>query len=290
MHLLTIRRLQRFLVTSSVLVVVNSLVQAEPAWAQHSTRAKAADSAIPAAALAARTISYDPRTVAAVSTEVRITTVIALPTGEEILDFVCGDRDFWAISGAANVAYVKPARAGSRTDLHLVTAGGTIYSFLLTEVSNTPARKADLKVFIEPLADGSAARAAQRTSASKQIEELQHDLTDAHEALERGAAEKQRAVREAHVRAPLQLRFPYVFDVDRPPFHVLAIYHDDHATYLQLRARELPALYELKDGQPSLIAFTVEQGVYVVPKILDNGYLTLGKKRVTFGRRAEAAR
>src|SRR5581483_8002670 len=64
----------------------------------------------------------------------------------EILDFVCGDKDFWVVSGSENLAYVKPAKAGASTNLNLVTASGNIYSFLLTEGSAEP----DLKIFVVP--------------------------------------------------------------------------------------------------------------------------------------------
>jgi hypothetical protein len=61
---------------------------------------------------------------------------------------------------------------------------------------------------------------------------------------------------------------------------VRAIWHDGQFTYLKSDARELPALYELKDGKPALVNFSVEHGLYVVPKILDRAYLALGKKRL----------
>ena len=79
-------------------------------------------------------------------TRLRYTTMIVLPDGEEILDVICGDRDFWVISAVQNVAHVKPAKAGAETNLNLVTARGTIYSFLLSEKSGTtPARPQGLR-------------------------------------------------------------------------------------------------------------------------------------------------
>jgi type IV secretion system protein VirB9 len=44
-------------------------------------------------------------------------------------------------------------------------------------------------------------------------------------------------------------------------------------------------LYEVKDGKPNLIAFQFENGVYIAPKIIDNGYLAVGKKKLVFARR-----
>jgi type IV secretion system protein VirB9 len=42
----------------------------------------------------------------------------------------------------------------------------------------------------------------------------------------------------------------------------------------------------MKDGKPNLISFQVENGVYIAPKIVDSGYLTVGKKKLAFARHA----
>ena len=63
-----------------------------------------------------------------------------------------------------------------------------------------------------------------------------------------------------------------------------AIWHDGTFTYIRSDSAELPALYEVKDGGPSLLNFQVENGTYVVPKLLDSGYLALGKARFPFAR------
>ena len=60
------------------------------------------------------------------------------------------------------------------------------------------------------------------------------------------------------------------------------VFDDGRFTYLRSDAAELPALYELKDGQPSLVDFQVKNGVYVVPKVVERGYLALGKARFSF--------
>ena len=81
-----------------------------------------------------------------IKAKVRYTTLIILPKSEQILDFTCGDKEFWVINGAQNLAYVKPAKPGSQTNLNLITASGNIYSFVLTEVSKLPNGEPDLKV------------------------------------------------------------------------------------------------------------------------------------------------
>ena len=47
-------------------------------------------------------------------TQVRHTTVIVLPADENILDFVVGDSEYWHLTGAANVAFLKPLSLRTR--------------------------------------------------------------------------------------------------------------------------------------------------------------------------------
>src|SRR5882724_5941981 len=122
-------------------------------------RSPEADPAKPATALsdtptaevqaAAKVVHYGERDVVGVKTKLRYTTLIVLPKDEQILDFTCGDREYWVVNGNQNFAYVKPAKPGSQTNLNLVTASGNVYSFILAEVSETPEKDPDLKVFVE---------------------------------------------------------------------------------------------------------------------------------------------
>ena len=63
-----------------------------------------------------------------------------------------------------------------------------------------------------------------------------------------------------------------------------AIWHDDKFTYLRVDGKEKPSLYELVDGEPSVVNYQVENNIYVVPKVLDRAYLALGKERFPFSR------
>ena len=85
-----------------------------------------------------------------------------------------------------------------------------------------------------------------------------------------------------------KLQFDYTYNAKaaRPPFSVTAIYHDEKFTYIRCTAEEKPTIYELKDGKPNLINFELANGVYVIPKIMDQGYLALGKKKLSFERAA----
>src|SRR5882762_3760899 len=72
-----------------------------------------------------REVAASERGVISLQTRLRYTTMIVLPDGEEILDIICGDKDFWIISSTHNIAHVKPAKEGAATNLNLVTGSGT---------------------------------------------------------------------------------------------------------------------------------------------------------------------
>src|SRR5258708_3683754 len=100
--------------------------------------------------LSATVVSYGERDVVRLKAKLRYTTFIVLPKNEQILDFTCGDKEFWIVNGTQNFAYVKPARANSRTNLNLITASGNVYSFVLSAVSASADLEPDLKAFVQP--------------------------------------------------------------------------------------------------------------------------------------------
>jgi type IV secretion system protein VirB9 len=238
----------------------------------------------------ARVVKYGKEDVVPVHAKLRFSTLIVLPENEEILDFTTGDREFWIINGAHNLCYVHPAQAGIRSNLNLVTATGHVYSFLLTEVSNDPRVTPDLKLFVEPKDASSTAsalqgyvRAVDAEAYRKEMETVQTQATTDVRAAEARATEMINQFRSSYAT---KLHFDYALDpkLAQEPFLVSVIYHDDSFTYIRCGAREKPALYELKDGKPDLISFQVEKGVYIAPKILDSGYLAIGKKKLNFTR------
>src|SRR5215469_9204727 len=103
-----------------------------------------------AATVSGRTVKYSQQDIVPVHAKIRFSTLIVLPQNEDILDFATGDKDFWIVNGVHNLCYIHPAQTGIKTDLHLITASGHVYSFLLTEVGNNPSAEPDMKVFIEP--------------------------------------------------------------------------------------------------------------------------------------------
>ena len=240
-----------------------------------------------------RTLKYSQQDIVSVRAKIRFSTLIVLPQNEEILDFATGDKEFWIVNGAHNLCYVHPAQAGIRTDLHLITSTGHVYSFLLTEISNDRSAEPDLKLFVEPKEEssigGSTAlqgyvRAGEAEAYKKELEAL-HAQTDG----QIHAAEARAAEQVNKYKADYSKKLQFDYDLDkkaaREPFLVSMIYHDDAFTYIKCAAREKPALYEVKDGKPNLINFQFENGVYIIPKVIDNGYLVIGNKKLTFTRR-----
>ena len=224
-----------------------------------------------------REVTASPRTLIQLQTKLRYTTMIVLPEGEEILDVVCGDKDFWVVNATQNMAHVKPAKEGTSTNLNLVTGSGSVYSFLLTEKSaGTP----DLKVYVN--ADPSAPKSKPKFYSAAQVEELQGELTQARAAVEAAARHANDEIAAYQQQYPGKLQFNYGTPKYEKPFLVKAIWNDGQFTYIKAEAKELPAVYEMKDGAPAVVNFQVRGDTYVVPKVLERGYLALGKERFNF--------
>ena len=83
----------------------------------------------------------------AVRTQVRHTTTVVVPMTETIADVVAGDAEYWDVSAAANVAYVKPLEPGTASNVTLVAESGHVWALL---VSESGAADPDLVVHIDP--------------------------------------------------------------------------------------------------------------------------------------------
>jgi type IV secretion system protein VirB9 len=226
-----------------------------------------------------REVTASERSVIPLQTRLRYTTMIVLPDEEEILDVICGDRDFWVISATQNIAHVKPAKEGAATNLNLVTTSGSVYSFLLSEKKESP----DLKVYVN--GDSNGATGKRKYYSAVQVEALEGELRAARTAVEAAGRRADEAIAAYRREYPTRLQFTYGSLKYEKPFLVRSIWHDGQFTYIRADASELPALYEVQDGKPSLVNFQVHQGTYVVPKVLDEGYLALGKARFAFEQR-----
>ena len=81
---------------------------------------------------------------------------------------------------------------------------------------------------------------------------------------------------------PTRIKLPYRLS-DKAlkwPFLVQGMWHDGQFTYLRSNAQESPALYEIKDGKPALVAYDLtEDGLYVARHVLGDGWLQIGEKK-----------
>ena len=255
--------------------------------------------AAPAAAQGIRTVDTAEEAVIAVTAQVRHTTTVVLPPEEAIADVVAGDADYWDVSAAANVAYVKPLEAGVATNVTLVAESGRVWALLVAESS---AEEPDLVVYVKGpkrTALAELPRHAPAFVAGRELAALQAEEDAARAELaviEDAATAEVAAVWAEHDTVwtrwrdeyPRRLRFPYRLDAAAlgPPFEVEALWHDGRFTYLRSRAQETPALYELREAdqrfgrrglEPSLVSYEVfDDGLYVAEHVVGAGRLRIG--------------
>ena len=227
----------------------------------------------------ARTVQYHSQDIVAIRAKVKYTTLIELPTTEKIMQAATGDKDFWIVDVVGNFCFVHPAKQGIASNLNLITDKGNIYSFTLQDISGSSAEP-DLKVIVEP-ADRSAivaasgppqfVPAAQLEQSKQQVNALQSHVEQAVDEYKNGY--------------PAQLKFDYVYKANQAPFDIQSIYHDDKFTYIKTNAPEKFSVYEMKDGKPNLVTYDLREGTYIIPKVMDDGYVELGKKKMSFTRK-----
>jgi type IV secretory pathway VirB9-like protein len=224
-------------------------------------------------------VAYHAQDIVPIHAKVKFTTLIVIPATEKIMEAATGDKDFWIVDVVGNFCFVHPAKAGISSNLNLITDKGNIYSFTLTDVTGQ-SEEPDLKVIIQP-ADASnivAANGPPQYVPAAQLEQARQQL----------------ATVEAHVGAtvdefksayPLALKFDYIFKTNEEPFDIQSIYHDDKFTYIKTNAPEKFSVYEMRDGKPNLINYELRNGTYIIPKVMENGYVELGKKKMDFTRK-----
>ena len=228
----------------------------------------------------ARTVQYHAQDIIAIRAKLKYTTLIELPTTEKIMDAATGDKDFWIVDVVGNFCFVHPAKQGISSNLNLITDKGNIYSFTLQDISGSATAAPDLKVIVEP-ADHSAIVAASgppQFVPAAQLDQSRQQLAALQSHIEQ-------AVDEYKSAYPTRLKFDYVYKANEAPFDIQSIYHDDKFTYIKTNAPEKFSVYEIKDGKPNLVTYDLREGTYIIPKIMDGGYVELGKKRMEFTRK-----
>ena len=251
-----------------------------------------------------RIVLEAPEQVVEVACQLRFTTTLILPADERILDVISGDTQTWqlSLSEGTNVAFVKPSIEGSRTNVTLVAGSGRLYFFVVAESQD---RDPDLHVYVEradepapdeePTVPGGAL-SRPRFISRDEVEAYERAAAEATQRAAAAAAAAEDRVAEAvdgfRAEYPTLMRFEYSLErsAAKDPFRILAMWHDGRFTYARSLAEEAPALYEHRDGQPSLVAYELTpDGLYIVRRVLADGWFQVGKARATWKRLVERA-
>ena len=239
-------------------------------------------------------MKYSQTDIIPIRAKVRFSTLIVLPADEEILDFTTGDKDFWIINGTHNLCYLHPAQAGIRSNMNLVTASGHVYSFLLTEISKEADSEPDLKVFVAPNDQSSIAGKPESSQVcprqrSRRLQGRSGPASQSGRARSAAGAgpDAQSRLDEFKRTYPAKLRIRLQARQESagarrfwfPPSTTTTV--SPTSSPLPVKS---PRFTRSRTRSRTSSISTLKSGVYVVPKIIDSGYLVVGKKRVTFNR------
>jgi type IV secretory pathway VirB9-like protein len=220
-------------------------------------------------------------------------TLILLPDEEKVATVFGGDTVNWVFDGghvASRFISVKPKTPNSTTDLHIVSDHGNEYTLQLREVSNDGDPHFDSKVFITPGDQAGKDKLAAMPVfvPAAELDKAKQEVAAAKEAQAAELKAEKSKAEQYRSQYPGNLHFDYVWDQKKGrALGLVQIWRDDKFTYLRGQFQETPALYETKDKKGSLINFDFNDGLYTVPKQLDNGYLAIGKQKVEFHRADE---
>jgi type IV secretory pathway VirB9-like protein len=221
-------------------------------------------------------------------------TLILLPDQEKVANVFAGDTVDWVFDGghvASRFVSIKPKLANSTTDVHIISDHGNEYTLQLREVSGDDGPHFDSKIFIAPGDKAAKDRLAELPVfvPAAELDKVKQEAAAA-QAAQAATLKAEKSQEEAYrSQYPGSLHFDYTWDKSKgKELGLQAIWRDDKFTYLRGQFQETPALYEVKDKKPSLINFDFSNGLYTVPKELDNGYLAIGKQKVEFHRTEEA--
>jgi type IV secretory pathway VirB9-like protein len=220
-------------------------------------------------------------------------TLILLPDQEKVANVFAGDTVDWVFDGghvASRFISIKPKLANSTTDVHIVSDHGNEYTLQLREVSGDDDPHFDSKIFIAPGDKAAKDRLIEMPVfvPAAELDKAKQEAAAAQAA--QAATLKAEKTQEEAYRSqyPGSLHFDFTWDKAKgKELGLQAIWRDDKFTYLRGHFQETPALYEVKDKKPSLINFDFANGLYTVPKQLENGYLAIGKQKVEFHRAEE---
>ena len=239
-------------------------------------------------------VVVDSDTPPVIRTGLLQSTLIMLPVEEKVATVFGGDTVAWVFDGghvASRFISVKPKVANSTTDVHIISDHGNEYTLQLAEISGDSDTHFDSKVFVTP-----GDQAGKDKLAAMPVFVPVADLEKAKQETVAAKASEAATLKAETTKAeqyrsnyPGTLHFDYAWDEKQGrAFGLQQVWRDDKFTYLRGQFSETPALYEVKDGKPSMINFDFADGLYTVPQVIAHGYLAIGKKTVYFNRSGEA--
>jgi type IV secretory pathway VirB9-like protein len=231
-----------------------------------------------------------------IRTSLNESTLLELPAEEKVATVFGGNTDDWIFNAghvASRFISVKPkaSAAKSSTNVHIISDHGNDYTLELQEVSGDPTTGFDSTVFLVP-----ADKDAQKKMADAPVFLPAAEVKEKEARLEKEVADSEskatadrKAAQDAQEKYastyPSNLHFDYSWDQSKArALGVRQIWDDGKFTYIQGKFEEPPVVYEVKDKKGSLINFDFANGLYTVPKLLQNGYVAIGKAKVEFHR------
>jgi type IV secretory pathway VirB9-like protein len=246
---------------------------------------------------APRTVQVSATTAPPViRTSLNESTLLELPAEEKVATIFGGNTDDWLINAghvASRFVSVKPkaAAAKSTTNLHIISDHGNDYTLELREVSADQAGGFDSTVFLVPTDKDAEKKMADApvfvpaAEVKEKEDRLEKEVAQAKAAAAADRKTAEIAQEKYQSTYPSNLHFDYSWDQSKAKaLGVRQIWDDGKFTYIQGKFEEPPVVYELKDKKGSLINFQFENGLYTVPKLLQNGYVAIGKAKVEFHR------
>lgn len=253
----------------------------------------AGEPAQPVAAETTRTVKVNEKSNVIIYTAALRSTLITLPEGQKVMKIYAGDTSKetgWATDAGAHPTRflsIKPKAPGLSGNVQIITDHDRAYSLLLQEVTGTN-HPFDVQVVLED--NGATADSASNPPAWVPADEMNQKIKAAEDAralaikdAEVAKSEAQKSQDKFQSQYPASLVFDYKWDRKAgEKIGLEQIYRDDKFVYIKATPQETPVVYEVKDGKPSLINFEFANNLYVIRKIVNDGYLQVGKLKVPF--------
>lgn len=236
-----------------------------------------------------RTVVADDLSIPTINVKYRFATVIGLPAGEVIEDFVYGDTDHWSFNGykGGHFCYVIPTKKVSKlwdgqTNIHLVTKDGKDWAFHLEQVSG---QRFDSKVMVQdapPPKPISTCDVGLRLELTTFKNESTLRQAAYHVQIDTLKNEVDRRVIPVEFVASLDDDYHIGSKLRAEPFNVTKVYSQGKNTYIRSKAQPQAAFYEMEGKKKVHVNYDYRDGVYVVPGTVHEGCLGIGKQEACF--------